>query len=369
MRNIIARAIIFLSFCAAFPSVQGQTIIEHNLPPGWMFKSFDVSRSNLKALSLLPDVPEEVLLTGYFPKRVQVFNQTNELISDLTLEDGFSFAKFTRNDRIIICAGDESGCYRMKVLEPSGKERCTIQAEGRWPITAPAGRDIALVPGPENVGPISIIDEDTGREKARLDPPPNNGSRFKVAAFLPLGEDGQYIQGIGATLFLKSYLHIGEIYWQIQDIGGNIRGGMYLNDEYIAVSFGTKDFSDHKIMAGVAVVECKTGAILFKKEGFQINGIKDAWFSRLNVMSVFLDNGSLYFYGNPDDVFCFPMQPGGRRGRNERTFRNDRLSPDQAEEIRVGGRVIKPEVQAGKYVIKNFGDVVRIEKSRYINVR
>lgn len=369
MRNIVAWAIIFLLCGAAFSSVPEQTIIEHSLPPGWMFKSFDVSRSNLKALCLLPDVPEEVRLKGNISRRVLIFNQTNNLISDLTLEDDFSFRKFTRNDRIILCDGGEGGCFRMKVMEPSGTEKYTIQAEGRWPVIAPLGKDIALVPGPEDVGPISIIDEDTGREKAKIEPPSNTNRAVKITAFLPLGEDGLYVQGIGATLLLKSYLHIGEVYWQIQDIGGNIRGGTYLNDEYLAISYGTDDFHNKKFTAGIAVVEWRTGNILFKKEGSQINGDKDEWFSRLNAPNVFIDNGSLYFYGNSDDVLRVPKQASGGRGWNESMLKKDKLSPNQAGEIRVGDKIVTPAVQGGKYVIVNFGDVVRIEKSKYYDVR
>lgn len=369
MKTVTASVIIFLLFCVVYSSVPARALIERNLPPGWIFRDFNISDSNLKALCLLPDVPEDVRLTGNIPRRVQVFDHTNDLIADLTMEDGFSFRKFTRNDRIILCDGEEGGCFRMKVLEPSGKEKYTIQADERWPVSAPFGKDIALVPGPEDIGPISIIDEDTGQEKARLDPPTNNGRPFKVAAFLPVGENGLYVQGIGATLYLKSYLHVGDVYWQIQDIGGNIKGGMFLNDEYLAISYGKDDFHNNRFTAGITVVEWRTGTILFKKEGSQINGVKDSWFSRLNARSVFLDEGSLYFYGNSDDVLRFPKQPDGRKGWNQSELKRVKLSPDQAAGIIVGDRVIEPIVQAGKYVIKNFGDVVRIERSKYYDVQ
>ena len=346
------------------------TLLDHNLPPGWKFKSFDVSRSGTKALYLIPDLPDEVLLTEKFPSRLQVFSTDNILITDLPIEENFSFSKFTRNDRIILCQGEESGCDRIRVLDLLGKELYTINAEGRWPIAAPLGKEIALVPGPEEVGSVSIIDEDTGREKAKIGPPALRDKYLKIAAFFPLGEDGFYVQGIGATLCLKSYLHRGEVYWQVQDIGGNIKSGLILSDEHLAIRFGMEDLSEKRFMAGVAVVEWRTGRVLFKKKAYQTRGIQDQWFSQLESLSIVLDEeDNLVFYGDPNDVLKLPRLSGKNSGWNESRSQKKRLSPDQLEIIRIGDKFVRPEARAGKYIIKDFGDSVRIEKSKYVDIR
>jgi hypothetical protein len=369
MKKIISLAVLLMGLVVIDSLAQVETILEHKVPPGWRYKSFAVSRSDIKALYFLPVLPDEVLLTENHPGRLQVFNEKNNLIADLIIEDNYRLSKISRNDRIILCDGEESGCYHIKVLDPSGKEMYTTKAEGRWPVTAPYGKDIALVPGQEDIGPVSIIDEDTGREKARISPPTGKDKAFRIAAFFPLGEDGLYVQGVGATLCLKSYLHINEVYWKIQDIGGNIKSGVFLNDEYLAIRYGTDDFRDHKFMAGVAIVEWRTGNVVFKKKAFQISGVQDRWFSQLESLSVLVDNGSLYFYGNPNDVLRLPRRSDGRNGWDENRSVKGKFSPGQIGEITLGGKLIKPEIHAGKYVITDFGDAVRIEKSKFVDVR
>jgi hypothetical protein len=287
----------------------------------------------------------------------------------MIIPDRFYFSKITGNDRIILCDGDESGCGRIKVLDLLGKEEYTIAAEERWPVISPCGKDIALIPGPSVVGPVSIIDEDTGREKVRIGPPAINNKALRIACFFPLGDDGLYVQGVGATLSLKSYLHIGEVFWKIQDIGGNIEKGMFLNDGYLAIGYGTDDFRDHTFMAGVAIIESRTGDIVFNKKGFQINGVKDDWYSRLASLSLSVDDDSLLFYGDPDDVLSIPRRTDGRKGWNATLLKKLRLSPDQQREVRRGERTSKPELVAGKYVIIDSGDMIRIEKCKYFEVR
>lgn len=347
---------------------QIETVFERSIPPGWKYRKVDISMSGVRVLYLLPDLPEDQPPVKDIPRRLQIFDNKNNLINDMMIPDHFYFSKITGNDKIILCDGDESGCSRIKVLDLQGKEEYTIAAEGRWPVLSPHGKDIALIPGPSVVGPVSIIDEDTGQEKFRIGPPSIKDKALQIACFFPLGEDGLYVQGVGATLSLKNYLHIGEVLWKIQDIGGNIERGVFLNDGYLAIGYGTDDFRGHKFMAGVAIIESRTGEIVFDKKGFQINGAKDDWYSRLASLSLSVDDDSLLFYGDPDDVLSIPRRADGRKGWELTCLRKLKLSPDQRREIRWGEKTLKPELVAGKYVIIDSGDMVRIEKSKYVEV-
>lgn len=369
MKKMMSLTVLLIGIVTFSLLGQVETIFERNIPPGWKYRKVDISRSGVRALSLLPDLPEDQPPTKDISRRLQIFDNENILINDMIIPDRFYFSKITGNDNIILCDGDESGCGRIKVLDLLGNEKYTISAEDRWPVISPIGKDIALIPGPSVVGPVSIIDEDTGREKVRIGSPANNNKALRIACFFPLGEDGLYVQGVGATLFLKSYLHIGEVYWKIQDIGGNIEKGVFLNDRYLAIGYGTDDFRDHKFMAGVAIIESRTGDIVFNKKGFQINGVKDDWYSRLASLSLSVDDDSLLFYGDPDDVLSIPRCNDGRKGWEATRIKKLRLSPAQLREVRRGERTSKPEVVAGKYVIIDFGDMIRIEKCKYIMVQ
>lgn len=369
MKKIISLTVLLIGVATVSMLGQVETTFERSIPPGWRYKSFDISRSGIKALYLLPDLPQDQPPAENYPRRLQIFDNENNFINDMIISDNYHFSKITRNDRIILCDGDESGCGHIKVLDRMGKEEYTVAAEGRWPVLSPRGKDIALVPGPAVIGPISIIDEDTGREKVRIDPPSTNNRALRIACFFPLGEDGLYVQGVGATLYLKSYLNIGEVYWKIQDIGGNIEKGVFLDDKYLAISYGTDDFRNHKLMAGIAVVESRTGDIVFNKKGLQIFGVKDQWYSRLASLSLSIEDDRLLFYGDPNDVISIPRRADGRKGWDVSLLKKSRLSSDQLSEIRCGKMTSEPELVAGKYVVKNFGDIIRIEKSRYIDIR
>lgn len=369
MKKLIILATLLMGFIVIDSLGQMETVLEHKVPPGWKYKSFSISSSQVKALFFLPDLSDEALLTSAFPRRLQVFSSENSLIADLTIADNYRLRSITKNDKIILGDGDESGCGHIKLLDLLGNELYTVNAEGRWPVVAPYGKDIALVPGLQDIGPVSIIDEDTGKEKLRINPPESKNKTFKISAFFPLGEEGFYVQGVGATLMLKSYLHVNERYWKIQDIGGNINQGIMLNDEYLAVNYRIDDFSSKKLTVGVAVVEWRTGNVLFNKRGYQINGVQDSWYPNFNTLSLLIDNGSLLFYADPDRVVRLPLRSNGNKGWDENRLVMSELSHSQREEIALGEKHIKPEVRGGKYVITNLGDVVRIEISKYVDVR
>jgi hypothetical protein len=240
MRRTLFFMIVFLALFIIDCFAQPEVVLEHKLPPGWKYKEFSISLSNSKALLLFQDLSDEILLLNKPPRRLQVLDKDNKLISDFIIDGKYWLSAITSDNRIFLHDGDESGCAHIKAIDLNGNELYEAEAEGRWPIFS--GKDIALVPGPMDIGPISIIDGYTGREKFRYSVPAQRNKSFRISSFLPFCEDGFYVVGIGATLFLKSYLHQGERYWKIEDIGGNIEGSKYLNDELIAVSYNQNDF-------------------------------------------------------------------------------------------------------------------------------
>ncbi|MDD8020996.1 MAG: hypothetical protein PHU81_07435 [Acidobacteriota bacterium] len=371
MKKIIPFAVLFLGIMLSYSLAQVETVLEKPVPPGWKYKAFSISSSKAKALSFLQDVPDLVLLTQHLPRRFQFFSSDNTLTADFFLEDNYYLGHMTKDNKVILVDSDGGDCYRLKALDISGKELYVVDTEGRWPCPSPDGKDIALIPGPSQIGPVSIIDSHTGREKAIIDLPAMKDKSVKIGTLLPLGEGGLYVIGIGATLCLKSYSEPNKTYWQIQDIGGNIDKSFFLDDQddqYIAVGYRLDDFKEHKFMAGVAVVEWKSGNILFNKRGFQVNGRQDEWYALLNSMSISISNGDLMLGKDPENLICFPRLSGQKKGWGHNHAVKFRINPEQTKEININGKVIKPEVHAAKYIVVDYGDRIRIEKCRYVKI-
>lgn len=342
---------------------QAEVILDHKLPSGWKFKSFAISHSGVKALYLFQDLPQEVLFTRNLPKRLQVFDKANNLINDLIFEDNYWLDSFTRDDGIILYQGDESGCYQVKVIDLDGKARFIAKAEGRWPGAALLGHDIALVSF--EPGPCSIIDAGSGREKLRYGPIPGRGESPEPYCFLPIGENGMYIVGIRETLFLKSYLHREKDFWKIDNVGGDIIYGKFLDDELLAVGYERKDFNAGRFMAGVAVIKWRTGKILFDKQGFQIDQKRDAWYPRFYFSTLFTEDGDLVFFDGPSGGVRIPRNSQPGKGWDEGRLKRYSRPAGQTDMITSDGKHVRPDIH-GKYVIFDFGDAVRIEKVAFI---
>lgn len=365
MKRITVLMFLVFGFLVVSSLGQTDTVLEHRLPPGWKLKDCSISKSNKIALLLYPNVSQDA---KYFPRRLQVLDETNGLLSDIIFDDNFSLYGITRSDKIMLDDGDEDYCYHMKVLDLYGKELYTAETKGRWPLEALFGKDIALIPGHMEPGPISIIDEDTGLEKATIGTLMSENKPFRMAAFIPIGKDGFYIMGIGASLFLQSYLHLGKVFWGIQDIGGDILGTRILNDDLIAVGYGTDDFRDEKFMRGLAILEWRTGNILFNKKAYQKKGQQDSWYRKLHYLNLLVENGDLIFDGDPNDIIRLPRGSNNKKGWDERQIKRVKLLASQTDVIRVGTKVIKPSNRGGKHIIKDMGDKVRIERCRYVEV-
>ena len=371
MKKFISFAVLLLGVMLSYSLAQVETILEKPVPPGWKYKAFSISPSKAKALSFLQNVPDLVLLTQPTPRRFQFFSSDNSLTADFFLEDNYYLGPMTRDNKVILVDSDGSDCYRLKALDISGKELYVVNTDGRWPCPSPDGKDIALIPGPSRMSPITIIDGDTGREKAIISLPAIKGKGIKIGTLLPLGEGGLYVIGIGATLCLKSYLQPDKIYWQIQDIGGNIDQSFFLDDQddqYIAVGYRLDNFKENKFVAGVAVIEWKSGNILFNKRGFQTKGHQDEWYALLNSMSISISNGDLMLGRDPENLICFPKLSGQKKGWDHNQAVKFRIDPEQIKEININGKVIKPEVHSSRYIVVDYGDTIRIEKCRYVKI-
>jgi hypothetical protein len=365
MKRNIFLVIVLLGLVIVDCYAQAEVILEHKLPPGWKYKGASISQSNTKAIFLIQDISDDILLRNTLPRRLQVLDKDNALISEISIDGKYWLSTITSDNRIFLHDGDESGCNHIKAIDIYGNDLFEAAAEGRWPVFS--SKDIALVPGPMDIGPISIIDGYTGREKLRYRVPTHGDKPVRISTFLPFSDDGFYVVGIGATLFLKSYLHQGMRYWKVDDIGGNIESSMYLNDDMIAVSYKKNDFHDKNLMAGIAVIEWRTGNIVFNKHGFQKNGVRDSWYAKLQLLNLMADNDDLMFYGDPDGVISLPRLSNGRKGWDKDRPERRKLLDSQAKEMAEGDRLVKPE-RAGKYIIINSGDSIRIEKSEYLRI-
>jgi hypothetical protein len=120
-------------------------------------------------------------------------------------------------------------------------------------------------------------------------------------------------------------------------------------------------------MAGIAIIEWRTGNIVFNKQGFQINGVRDSWYAKLHLLNLMMYNDDLIFYGDPDGAVLLPRLSNGMRGWNEGRLERRRLLDNQVKEIAVGDKLVKPE-RDGKFIIINLGDSIRIEKGEYVRL-
>jgi hypothetical protein len=356
--------IIFLMGLAVLGTFgRAEVILDHKLPAGWKYKSWAMSRSGFKAIFLLPDLPDMMLLTRDFPKRLQVFDKVGNLVNDMILEENYRLSGFTRDNKIILTRGDENGCYRIKVVETDGRVCFIADAGGRWPSTALFGREIALVPGvSSDFAPCSIIDAETGKEKFRIGP---LSMKRPDACFLPVGEDGLYIVGIDEALFLRSYLHKGMDFWKIENIGGSIEHYGFLDEKYLAIQYRIDDFDADRFMVGSAVIEWRSGKVVFDKRGFQVDQKQDDWHRRLDAFSLYLDRGDLVFLIGDGLGIRIPRKFPPGEGWDERRLSKLKWPPDRIWRRSPNGKSVRAD-ERGRYLIWDFGDAVRIEKAEFM---
>jgi hypothetical protein len=355
---------IFLGFMVVGALCQSEVVLERKMPAGWILRKAAISSSGEKALFFFQDLPQEVRLTGHFPKRLQIFDKNNNSTADFIIEDDYWLSDITRDSRIILTKGDENSVQRVKVVDLKGNELFSIPSEGRFPEPALLGKEIALVPRQGQVGPISIIDDETGRENLRFERVSVKPEIANNICFRSIGEDGMFIEGIGAALALKSYLNENKDLWRLPDIGGNIKDCRFLDDELLVVEYERNDFRSDKLHNGIIVLLWRTGEICFRKEGSQIAQKPDPWFYRLSTLNILSEDGDLVFLGDEGRGVLIPKKAGIRKEWDIRSQKNV-MRADQPENLPDGRRVYRPTIN-GKYVINIIGETLRIQKLRFV---
>jgi hypothetical protein len=244
-------------------------VFEYKIPPGWIFHDAVLSEGGLKAVVIWEDVPIETALHGNFASRLLIFDRDDLLINELTFANP-EFLRLTRDDKIILMEAPNERTEKITVFDSQGRELFEIPTKGRMPRPALLGKEIGLgrqeIGENEITGPVSIIDGETGQERITFGPP-SGGKRIKgFSGFLPIGEGGKYLVALGATVFLKTYLHPGTDIWKINSIGGNVTIIRPIDENHVSIKYEIKDFKYHKFLAGVAVVEWRSGNIVFRED-------------------------------------------------------------------------------------------------------
>lgn len=355
---------IFIGLLVQGVLAQSEVVLEHKTPTGWTFRKAAISASGENALFLFQDLPSEVRLAGNFLKRLQVFDKNNNLTADFVIDDDYWLSDFTRDSRIILTKGSEDGVSRIKVIDLNGKELFSIPSEGRVPEPALLGKEISLVPRQGHVGPISIIDEETGRELLKYEPVAVKPEVADHTCFLSIGKDGMFITGIGASLALKSYMNGVKTIWRILDIGGNIVNSKFLDDDFLVVEYERGDYQADKLQRGIAIILWRTGDILFTKRGSQIAQKPDSWYYLLSARDISLEDGALVFPGNDGKGVLIPRRAGNGAGWDESAQKRVKRA-DKPENLLNKGPIYR-QIINGKYIIDESGDTIRIEKLRYV---
>lgn len=268
---------------------------EFNIPPGWAFKTASLSRNGLKVVTLVQNFFSEDQASNNIPSRLLVFDKNNTILNDLSYPEPKQVL-ITRDDNVIIMGGIES-INDITVLDSRGTPMFDTSTKGRRPIPALLGKDIGLArtefgDRAEIVGTVSIIDGVTGKERMSFGPPTGKGVTG-YSGFLPIGEGGQFLTAIGATVCLRTYLQPKETLWRVDNIGGNVRTIIPLDGDYVGIAYDANDFRAKKYRAGIVVLDRRDGKILFRQESH--NPQAGLWKFLHGALNVTLDEGDLFF--------------------------------------------------------------------------
>lgn len=260
----------------SIPAKSEQLLLQQSVPSCWKFKDLKISDSHI-GIFYFDDNFKSARLQGFPPGRIQIFDRKSRvLVSDLLTMPGERF-DFLRDNKIALILGDEGGDYRIRVLTFEGNELLRLDLPddgiGRQVVLDLKGREFALVDlhwGSRSV-PAIIYDIDSGRVKFRYGPltlPKELEERGLGLKFLyPVGEDNLFLMGIGAGIYLKHYDGRKDI-WAIKDVGGNIQGGRFLDDNFFALTYWRPE-TKNKGAEGLIIIDWKTGRIVFRLENIK----------------------------------------------------------------------------------------------------
>jgi len=338
------------------PLAGASDVFEVKIPPGWLFRDAAISESGLKAVVIWEDVPIEVALYGNFASRLLIFDKDDRLVNDLTFST-FKFLQLTRDDKIILREAPNEISKKITVFDSQGRELFETLTKGRATWPALLGREIGLAEEDGNAikGPVSIIDGETGQERITYGPP-SGGKRIKgFSDFLPIGEGGKFMVALGSTVFLKTYLQPGTDIWNIDNIGGNVTSINPIDENYVGIKYEIKDFEAHKFLAGVAVVEWRSGNIVFRQESH--DPMTGLWRILHGGVDITLEEGDL----------CFDIRSkfGIRVAKSPKS--SEKWDKTKVRKYKAENRSERDVLtRDSKHIIKKLGKgTVRIEKIRY----
>jgi hypothetical protein len=333
-------------------------VFECKIPPGWHFHDAAISESGLKAVVTWEDVSEEVARNGNYASRLLIFDKDDRLVNELTFANP-KFLRLTRDDKIILeelMEAPREEVEKITVFDSQGRELFETPTKGRWSWPALLGREIGLAreDGAEITGRISIIDGETGQERITFGPPSGSKRIKGFSGFLPIGEGGKYLVALGGTVFLKTYLHPGTSIWKIDSIGGNVRSIYPIDENLVGIKYEINDHK-HKYLAGVAVVEWRSGNIVFKQDS---NEQTELGHLILKNPDITIKEGDLFFtFSGFRSGIRVAKSPQSSKKWDKTKVRKYKIDNwPERDELTIDS----------KHIIKKLGkDTVRIEKIRY----
>jgi hypothetical protein len=337
---------------------RAEDVFECKIPPGWLFRDAAISESGLKAVLTWEDLQGEVARYGNFASRLLIFDKDDRLVNDLTFANP-KFLRLTRDDKIILQEALNERTEKITVIDSQGRELFEIPTKGRRPWPALLGKDIGLAQddGKEITGPVSIIDGETGQERITFGPLSGDKRIKGFSGFLPIGEGGKYLVALGATAMLKTYLHPGTTIWEIDNIGGNVRSIDPLDENHVGIKYEINDFVSNKFLAGVAVVEWRSGNIVFRQDSSEQTELGRLIFKNTHIA---IEEGDLFFA-------VYGLGPGIRVAKSPQS--SEKWDKTKIRKYKTVNTRSKRDVLTAdsRYIIKELGkDIVRIEKIRYI---
>jgi hypothetical protein len=347
---------LFLTIILLGSFAQVKDEFEFKIPPGWAFTNASLSRSGLKAVMLVQDISNENEAYNNIPSRLLVFDENNTILNDLSYPEP-KLVLMTRDDSIILIGGVET-TNEITVLDSRGRPLFDISTKWRRPYPALLGKEIGLADVDlgnrgEIVGTVSIIDGVTGRERISFGPPAGKGVTG-YSGFLPIGEGGQFLTAIGATVCLRTYLRPEETLWRINNIGGNVRKIIPIDADYVGIPYDVNDFHANKIMAGIAILDRHDGKILFRQESH--NPQVGLWKFLHGALNVTLEEGDLFFtdYDRLGIRVTKSSSPSAKWNMKQ-LKKYELINKSSNDEMTLDSR----------HVVKSKTDVLRITKAQY----
>lgn len=384
MKKYLIFLLLVNTFLISFLSAQQELVFEQTVPSGWKFRKFDISRSGHIAIYYLPDLPAEILLKENHKSYLQIFGPQKNLLHERLLDSGAWFYEFSPGDMILIESGGE-----YYLLNPEGNEITKFQDRyygDREVVFDLHNREIALSPGTGITSlPATVIDLNTGKEKFQFGPIKLPEKKFRLlpgSFFLPVGKDDMYIFGFGSTVHLSRY-HSEKNIWKIDNVGGNVEKGEFLNEDILAISyFDLQDKHNQVSKRGLILIDWKTGKVIFRKEGFSQGKQFDDWYRIFSLFHAFLsDEGDLCFLKG-DRIIRIPKVVGKKyswdtnRAKKYRIIfesNSDETNSAQSRDLELlKKRPIenkeRPEIVRNKYWADCKGNLLRIYKAKFMEI-